>query len=115
MKKLILLVFLTFYTLISTPAFASMSDCKNLYVGRFAIENGGLHRFILVANPQDTYGSYWIWTSQLPADEQKMVLSILMTAYSTQTTVTVRTEASGGCSISSGQHNLDWIEYGNTP
>lgn len=115
MKKIICFLLLILSITVNTSANASLADCKNLYVGRIVVENGGLNRFILLAVPSATYGSYWINTSTLSADEQAMILSILLTAKSTQTTVTVTTNATDSCSISSGFQDLNYIEYGNTP
>jgi hypothetical protein len=87
----------------ATPAFADLSTCENLYVGRIWVERGThLRAVVLLNSPSDASGSYWIYFDTWSLDEKKAALATLTAAKLVGQRVHVTTDESTQCGITSG-------------
>lgn len=102
--------------IISISSMADISDCQNLYVGRIWVERGeGLKGVVLLNDPNNTSGSYWLYFAGWGTDDKKSALSILTTAKIAQHRINVVTEESNGCNIQTGQRIAKSIYLSNNP
>ncbi|WP_419811921.1 hypothetical protein [Bacterioplanoides sp.] len=96
-KKILLM------SLFSMTSHASISDCKNLYVGQILLtETGGLGSVVYMNNRNDTSGSYWSSFVDWEPEAKKAALSVLMAAKFSGHRVNVTTKNADGCGIASG-------------
>ncbi len=78
--------------LVSPVVSADLADCQNLYVGRVWVEKGkGLNAVVLLNQPGDGYGSYWIYFTDWTNDDKKAALAVLTAAKMSRHRVNVAT------------------------
>jgi len=108
MKRILAISSLLF---VSSTSLASVADCQSVYVGKIMAQKGYTFRVVFLDNPSDTSGSYWVDFNHWNEDDKKVALTLLTTAKATQTPVSIVTQESDGCSISSGQRLAKIIYY----
>ena len=113
MKRLLIIALLAAGPcFIGAPARASLATCTNLYVLRiYSNMSDPRPQAIFGETPNASSGSTWTYSATGWTDRAyQQLLSILLTAKSTGKTVSVVTDASGGCDIVAGGHYLTAIE-----
>jgi hypothetical protein len=102
---------------LATPASATLSDCKDLYVVRLHMNmSDGLPQVVLAENPSALSGSYWVYpNSGFPERSYQALYSALLTAKISRKKIRVFTNASDSCSIGTGTHNLTMFEVQPDP
>jgi hypothetical protein len=97
LKKLILLLVVL---LLSNQAQAAYDNCIGAYVGRISIHHqSGLDKVVLMAHPDNSSGSYWVFFTGWNEDAKKQALAVLMAAKASQHKVDLITSAENGCNI----------------
>ncbi len=87
----------------SFVASASISDCKDLHIGRIWVKKGeGVFAVVYLNNRGDSSGSYRSNFSGWTPEEKKAALSTLMTAKASNHRVNVETENEDKCGIQAG-------------
>lgn len=89
--------------LCSTSVFGSLSDCKNLYIGRIWVEKGnGLNAVVYLNNRGDSSGSYWSRFTGWTQEEKAHAYSLLLMAKASDHRVNVTTENQDECGLQDG-------------
>ncbi len=97
MKKLILVLLIL---LLSHKAQAAYDNCMGVYVGRISVHHQyGLDKVVLMAHPDNSSGSYWVFFTGWNEDAKKQALAVLMAAKASQHRVDLITSAENRCNI----------------
>lgn len=100
----------------SAPARADLNDCQNLYVGRIWVEKGaGLKAIVLLTDPVNSSGSYWVHFNDWTVDERAHALALLTSAKLSKHKVNVATQASDGCSITTTAQVMQSVYISTNP
>jgi len=93
-------------------ASATLADCHNLYVLRInTVASNASQSVVFAESPSAASGSYFTYLdTSLPDRAYQELSATLLTAKSQVRTVSVTTDASGGCSIASGSYHLTQLE-----
>jgi len=98
----------------SLGAQASLSDCKDLYVGAITQQKGGVY-VVLKDAQQNAGGSYAQNFTGWTEEDKSRALSILMAAKISNHRVNVATLAEGECSITQGGKTLKYVQLSSNP
>ncbi len=114
MKKLLSVFAFISLSMSATHCFASLADCKGLYVGQMqSVKGAGFHSFTLLVNPTDVYGGYWINLNGWEKEDRNAVMSTLLSAKLAGKKVAVDVSKSGetvsDCAIATTPTTLNYI------
>lgn len=109
-SRLLILSSLVLSSLTASPAFADLTNCENVYVGRIWVERGhGLRAVVLLNNPGDGSGSYWTYFDNWTAEEKKSALATLTAAKLAGHRVHVTTDDPSGCAVLTGGSQVKMV------
>lgn len=99
-------------TALASSASATLADCHNLYVLRInTVASNASQSVVFAESPSAASGSYFTYLdTSLPDRAYQELSAMLLTAKSQMRTVSVTTDASGGCSIASGSYHVTQLE-----
>ena len=104
--------------LLAVPlAQADLSNCTGVYVGRIWVEqgSGALKAVVLLNNPTDYGGSYWVSFANWTTDEQKSALATLTAAKLAGHRVDVTTTDVSTCNILNGFMQMKGVFLSTNP
>lgn len=82
--------------------FASIQDCKNLYVGRISVNENGLKRAVFLTRNTDSSGSYWVGFENFSEQGKSAILSLLVASKLSGHRLDLYTSEEGRCGIANG-------------
>lgn len=99
-----------------TISHAVFDECIGVYVGRISVNSQmGVDKIVLLANPKNTSGSYWINFSGWDREAKQEALSIILAAKAAQHRVDIYTTAEDNCSIGSPGQTLKEVHIATNP
>ncbi len=106
-------LYLSIVLLFSISSYADFNDCKNLYVGRISVNDGGIPRAVFLTNPGNSSGSYWVFFSNYSESGRGSALSVLMAAKLSGHRLDLYTSGSNSCDIATGSRQAADLHLSN--
>lgn len=97
----------------SVNAYATLTDCKSMFIRTFMVSKNSTSEVSVTfgATPSGGETSLNVFFGGWEDGRRKDVLALLMSSRALQQTVSIRTDAPDGCSITTGYHSVEDITF----